>query len=143
MKGQYTIIVELLLVLIGIFITGFVISTFNTVQASVTNVSVDDSFNAVANDITIGVLKASLNNNSLVRVSVPNKISDHVYKIRLGTNEISVTSLKDSGISIRREIFNISLVNRIITSEAASALGAVEIVNDANGIKIRRPPSVL
>ena len=139
MKGQYRIIVEIMIVLVGIFLTGFIISSFSTVQGSATNISSEDTFGSVANNVVIGVLKASLTNNTIVRLNLPSKVSDQTYKIRLDEdeNEISVTDLKNN-FNVRRKIFNISLANRVITSEAVSSAGEIEIINDANGIKIRR-----
>ncbi len=139
MKGQYRIIVEIMLILMGILITSFVISSFTTVQASVKNVSAEDGFGAVANSVIIGVLKASENNNSLVRVNIPGKISDYIYKIRLENDEISVVSLGNAVVSVKRKIFNITSPNRIITSEVVSSARTVEIVSSDGEIRIRRP----
>jgi len=142
MKGQYRILLEVMLVLIGIFITGFVIGSFGTVEASVTDVSVEDGLSSVANSIVIGVLKVSLTNNSLIRIDIPDKIANDVYKIKLDgdLNEVSVESTKDSLLLVKRKIFNIALNRIISTTEVVSSGGVVEIVNDADGIKIRRPP---
>ena len=139
MKGQYRIIVEIVLILMGILITSFVISSFTTVRASVKNVSAEDGFSAVANSVIIGVLKASENDNSLVRVNIPGKISDYIYKIRLEGDEISVVSLGNAAVSVQRKIFNITSPNRIITSEVVSSARAVEIVSGGGEIRIRRP----
>jgi hypothetical protein len=147
MKGQYRLIFEVMLILVGILITSFVVSSFKTVEQSVTTVSVEDNFNAIANNIIIGLLKVSQNKNSVVQIMIPEKISDHVYKIKLENNELSILSLKDSKVNITRQIFNINqtnMISRVINSEIVSSAQIVEIINENNNnIKIRRlPPNI-
>lgn len=138
MKGQYRIIVEIVLILMGILITSFVLSSFTTVQTSVKNISSSDGFSAVANNVLIGLMKASENNNTLVRVDVPEKIYDHIYEIRIQGDELSITSLVDENMGLTRKIFNITSPNRIIPSRVVSSAGTIEILNNDAGIVIRR-----
>jgi len=75
-----------------------------------------------------------------VRFSVPDKISNHVYKIVLDdeNGQVVVVSTKDSRINVTRQIFNIT-ADRIIRSEVISSSVNIEAVNSGGFVKIRRP----
>jgi hypothetical protein len=140
MKGQYKIVLEVMFIFIGILITTYVLITFRSLNTSIDTISVEDNFNAVANNAVIAVLKVSTNNNSIVRFSVPDKISNHVYKIVLDdeNGQVVVVSTKDSRINVTRQIFNIT-ADRIIRSEVISSSVNIEAVNSGGFVKIRRP----
>jgi len=108
-KGQYRIVFEMLLILVGIMITAYVAINFEKVRSRVTETTVEDSFTAVSNTVVTGVIKASENPGSAVTIDIPDKVSDHVYKVVLDMqgNAVHVISLQDSGVNVTRQIFNI------------------------------------
>ncbi len=139
-KGQYRIVMELLLVLIGILLTGYVITIFTTVRTGTTSIALKDGFGNVADELLNSVVKVSTTPNAIERIQIPGKIAENSYKITLDgdNNQIVVTSLLDNRINITRQIFNIGEVNRISKSEVFSSVLVVEIVLDNGGIRIRR-----
>ncbi len=141
MKGQYGVVLEVMFILIGVMMTAYVITTFRTMQVAADATTINDNFNAAANNVLTGVVKVSSNNNSLVRIRVPDKISNHVYKILLDgqNNVLMLVSLSDRSINVTRQIFNISS-DRIIKSEVVSSSVIIEAVNEGDIIRIRRPP---
>lgn len=137
-KGQSRVVFEILMILIGIIMTSYVIIGFNDIQKSATNITVNDNFNTIANEVLIAVAKVSVNNNSIIRLTIPEKVSDHVYKIVLDGDSLYVVSLTNPDVNITRQLFNIGQANRIIKSEAVSSARAVEIISENNNIRIRR-----
>ena len=137
-KGQSRVVFEILMILIGIIMTSYVIIGFNDIQKSATNITVNDNFNTIANEVLIAVAKVSVNNNSIIRLTIPEKVSDHVYKIVLDDDSLYVVSLTNPDVNITRQLFNIGQANRIIKSEAVSSARAVEIISENNSIRIRR-----
>jgi hypothetical protein len=141
MKGQYRVLLEIIFILIGILITGYVLSTFDTLQNSVNKITIEDNFNVVANNALNALLKASASNYSLVRFAVPPTISGHTYKILVDPdgNSILVVSLKNININATRKIFNITS-DRIVKSEAISSSIVIEAVSEGGMVRIRRAP---
>lgn len=137
-KGQYHILLEMMLVILGILITVYTISLFTDVRTGATKVAVQDNFDLVAEEIATGVIKVSAAENATHRIQIPDKIADASYKIRLDDNSVIVMNLVDNTVNVTKEIFNIGQVNRIITSEVASASLIVEIVSEDGNIRIRR-----
>ncbi|MBI3190995.1 hypothetical protein HYZ41_04815 [archaeon] len=140
MKGQYKIVLEVMFILVGIFITSYVVMTFGSLNKSIDVITVEDNFNAVANNVVVSVLKVAENDNSISRFTVPDKISSHVYKVVLDSenSRIYVISMKDSTVNVTRQIFNITS-DRIVTSEVISSSVNIEAVNEGGIIRIRRP----
>lgn len=137
-KGQYHIVLEVLLILIGILITGYVISIFTDVKTGATSVVVSDNFNIVADQIIVGLVKVSTTPNSIERIKIPERIADVSYRITLDSNQITVSDFRNSRINATRQIFNIDSVNRISRSEVVSSALVVEVVAENGNIKIRR-----
>jgi hypothetical protein len=140
MKGQYQIILEVVLILVGIMITAYTISIFTDMRTGTTSVALKDNFNAVADQVLSGLVRASANSNAVERVHVPGKIADHPYRISLdgASNVLTISSLTDDGIGVTREIFNIGQVNRISSGDVASSALVVEVVSENGNIRIRR-----
>lgn len=139
-KGQYRILFEVMLILIGILITGYVISNFGDLQATVTTLAVSDNFNSIANEVMIGLLKASANNGTIVRIPIPDKISGQVYSVAVDgpSNSIRIASLTKPSLFVTREIFNIGQVNRIISSQVVSSARVLEVVSENGYVRVRR-----
>ncbi|MCX6815512.1 MAG: hypothetical protein NT120_01500 [Candidatus Aenigmarchaeota archaeon] len=138
MKGQYKLIFEVLLILAGIVMTGFVIANFQGMQKAATSIALRDSFNTVANNVIIAVIKASNEENSIIRLDIPDQISSNVYKIGMEGDLLTVSSVNNPEINITRQIFNIGQPNRISKSEVISSAGNIEVVTENGRIRLRR-----
>lgn len=138
MKGEYRIVMELFLFLIGIIIAVFTLSTFSGLQADTEKVSLEDQLGGVANDIINGVVKAA-ENQSIVRVEVPEKLSGKIYSMRFSDAEdaLLMRTLELPNIEITRQLFNISK-SHDITGEVVSTARFIEITNDGRNIQLRR-----
>lgn len=139
-KGQYQIIIEMLLVLVGIMIAGYTVSLFTDVKTGANTIAVRDSFTVIADQVVNGVVKASATPNSIQRIRIPGKIAETSYKITLdgAGNVVNVTSLGTGGIIVAKQIFNIGQPNRIRNSEVSGSSLIVEVVSEAGEIRIRR-----
>jgi hypothetical protein len=137
-KGQYKIVYEVMLILIGIFITGYVISNFTNLQSAMTTITVKDNFNIIADQVMVGIVKVSNGESSLVRIEVPEKVSEFVYEISLTDGNLTVKSLNGPPINVTREIFNIGQVNRINQSRVVSSARTIEVVAEYGKIVLRR-----
>ena len=136
MKGQYRIVFETMLILIGIFITSYVAVNFENVRVTVTGMAAEDGFTSVANNIILGLEKASENPGSSIAVDIPEKVSGYVYKIdlNLGDNNVTIMALENPGINVTRQIFNIGKGRNYIRTDyqVVSSAGVVNIIYDAN-----------
>ena len=141
MKGQYRVLLEIVFILLGILITGYVLSTFKTLQDKTNEATVEDNINAVADSALTALIKVYTTDNSIVRFNVPEKISEHTYKILLDgdNNRLVVISVKNRAINSTRQIFNIP-ANRINKSEVYSSSVIIEAINQGGVIGIRRAP---
>ncbi|MEM7819574.1 MAG: hypothetical protein QXD48_01975 [Candidatus Aenigmatarchaeota archaeon] len=136
MKGQYRIITEIMLFAIGLSITSYIVISFGNVQEVMMNITMKDNMNDIANLILNGLIKSSMNINSTIKLSIPEKISNEEYKISIKNDEIRISSLK-TGVYIVRQLFNISQ-SYSINTEVVSMAKFIEIVNENNEIKIKR-----
>lgn len=139
MKGQYRIVLEVMLFAIGVAITSFVLVSFQDMQQNVSDVSITDQLNSVLNNVINGIVKASLNKNSIVRIDIPVTISKKIYRIRFDENSKKLIAqlLQRPDINVTKEIFNIE-EGKIIEGDVVSSAGIVEISYNGTDITIRR-----
>ena len=137
-KGQYRIVSEILLFLIGILITSFVIINFNGIESSVKKITVRDQLESVSDTVATAISKVSNAGNATIRLSIPYLISRNQYKILLrSTNGGTLTvSTLDGTASVSRQIFNIDYDNTnsnngvINNSDVVSSAGFIEIIKN-------------
>ncbi len=148
MKGQYRIVSELVLFGVGIMITIYVITNFNTVQNTVQDVTLKDQFEGIADTVSTAIIKAANCGNCTVRFRVPDKVSDNIYKISIrsvyeaNAGGLLIINTVDGKVSVQRQLFNINYDNIdgsdvINNSEVTSTGQFIEVVNDGQ-ITIRR-----
>jgi hypothetical protein len=138
MKGQYKIVVEIMLFAIGLSITSYVILSFGNVQRSVENVTTVDNMDVVGDVIINGIIKASQIGNSTVKLTIPEQISTSNYEVNIENDELTISSIQNPSIFIKRQIFNISQIYSISNRSIASAAKFVEIKSDGTNIWIKR-----
>ncbi|MFA4820302.1 MAG: hypothetical protein WC613_05090 [Candidatus Aenigmatarchaeota archaeon] len=140
-KGQYRLISEMLLFLLGIMITSYVIVNFNTLQAGVKTMAVKDQMENVIDTVASAIVKVANTNNATIRVVIPGKVSENVYKISIKDQRdlkggiINVSAL-DGSVSVERQLFNIDYDNTISSnhiinnSEVVSSAQLIEIIKN-------------
>ena len=137
-KGQYRIVSEILLFLIGILITSFIIINFGNVEDSVKKISVRDQLESVGNSVATAIVKVANADNATIRLSIPDMVSKNIYRISLrSTNggEMILSTL-DGNTSVKRQIFNIDYDNTgsnnhvINDSDVVSSAEFIEIVKN-------------
>lgn len=139
MKGQYRILMEVMLFAIGVAIASFVLISFGDLQESTESVSIKDQMNTVLNVVINGAVKASLTPGSVVRVPIPPTISGRTYMIFVqGDKNLTAIDLNEPAINVTREIFNIDEPNKRLQGNVVSSAGIVEITNDGAKIIIQR-----
>ena len=133
-KGQYRLISEMLLFLIGIMITSYVIINFGSLQTSVTGMATRDP-------VASAIVKVANTDNATIRLVIPVKVSESVYKISIKDQHglffggiINVTTL-DGAISVERQLFNIDYDNTISNNHI---INNSEVVSSAQLIEIRK-----
>ena len=137
-KGQYRLISEILLFLIGMLITSFVIINFNNVQASVEQITLRDQLESVSDYVATAIVKVSAADNATIRLSVPEKMSEKIYSISIKDADGGKLIINTIGgsLTLERQIFNIDYDNTnsnnhiINNSEVASSAGFIEIVKN-------------
>ena len=148
-KGQYRIISEILLFLVGILITSFVIIDFGNVESSVKKVSLKDQLESVGDTVATAIVKVANVDNATIRLSIPDKVSNNIYKISITSangGEMTLTTL-DGTTSVKRQIFNIDYDNTnsnnhvINNSDIVSSAGFVEVVKNEKITLVRSKTS--
>jgi hypothetical protein len=138
MKGQYRVIMEVLLFGIGVAITSFILVNFANLQKNTAIVSTEDQMETVLNSITNGIVKASHMPNSIIRIEIPKSVSGKTYKLFIqNKNNIVAVDLEDTSISVSRKLFNLN-ESLLIKGEVVSSAGIVEIKNDGSTIIMQR-----
>ncbi|MBI4174184.1 MAG: hypothetical protein HY517_00940 [Candidatus Aenigmarchaeota archaeon] len=145
-KGQYRIISEIILFAVGILITSYVIVNFNSLQSATQEITLDDQMNNIADIVATAIVKVSTQDNATVRLTIPDRISDSIYRISIkdaGGGKIIVSKM-DGTASVERQIFNINYNNTINTgsvinnSEVVSSAQFIEIVKNEKITILRR-----
>lgn len=138
MKGQYRLLTEIFLFLLGIIIAAFTLTTFTNIQTVSEEFALVDQLTGVSNIVINGIIKAA-EDESIVRIEVPEKISGKVYSIHLDdiTDTVYVRTLEQPNIEISRQLFNISKSHDII-GEIVSTARFIEIINDGKNIQMKR-----
>lgn len=135
MKGQYTVVQELLLFAIGILVVVFVVSIFSNIEDTVTEYTVAQNIEKIGNRIMNGITKVLENEemNATIVIEVPILLSNHVYKISIG-RELNIST---KVATFSQNIFNIS--NKYnISGEAMSSAGRIKIEYNQTHITLRR-----
>lgn len=138
MKGQYRLLTEIFLFLVGIMIAAFTLTTFANIQEVSEEAALFDQLTGVSNMVVNGMTKAA-ESESILRVEIPEKVSGKIYSIRLddATDSLYVATLEQPRVEITRQLFNISK-SHDITGEVVSTARFVEIVNDGENIQLKR-----
>lgn len=137
MKGQYRVIMEILLFGIGVAIASFILVSFSNIQKNTTEISTKDQMEMMLNTVINGIVKSS-QSNSTVRVEIPARISGHTYKLFIqNKNNIVAVDLEDQAINISRSLFNLNESVPIV-GEVVSSGGIMEINYNGSAIVIQR-----
>jgi hypothetical protein len=137
-KGQYRVINEIIIFTIGIAITSYTAFSFYNIQQSVFNTTKTSQLGQITDLVALSIVKAAeTNSNSIVGLHIPKTISGSVYAIKANGNALTVYYIKNPGINVTRQIFNINKTHSII-GEIVSSSEYIEIQNIENEIKIKR-----
>jgi hypothetical protein len=128
MKGQYRILIEILLFAIGVSITSFIVISFRDVQLFLTERSSESQMESVSNYVSSAIMNIRYNSTS--KIKIPEKISESDYVILADCDEskcqLNVTTVSFNGINVTKQLFNMGL-DYIITGSVAGASKYIEI----------------
>ena len=140
-KGQYKLVGELFLFLISIMITSYVIINFDSLQNGVKGMATKDQMENVIDAVASAIVKVANTDNATIRLSIPGKVSESVYKISIKDQNgllfggvINITTL-DGTVSVQRQLFNIDYDN---TFSSNHVINNSEVVSSAQLIEIRK-----
>jgi hypothetical protein len=138
MKGQYLLVNEVLLFVLGIFIVYFVATSFETIKIGINQVTTTDHMTALSDLFVLGIVKTfEAGDNTSMVFKMPEDLSVQTFRIRASGNQLIVSLYSDDRINLTREIFNIS-TSKVITGNLISSAQYVMITNNATHIEIRR-----
>lgn len=138
MKGQYILVNEVLLFILGIFIVYFVASSFSSIQEGLENITTYDHMNSLSEFFVVGILKAyESGENSTLILKMPEYFSTQTYRITANGNNLTVAIASDPRIKVTRELFNIS-ASKIITGSITSSVRYILISNNDTHIELGR-----
>ena len=115
MIGQYRILSEMLIFVVGMAITSYVALSFSGIREFIGTVSTEDKLESTAGNIINSILRVSKDNSFLV-VEVPEKVSEKEYTIKVvdgngaacDKGEDCFLNLSTTDVSVARQLFNIS-----------------------------------
>ncbi len=115
MRGQYTILSEILIFSVGLAIASYVSMSFSGVKEFIGSVSTDDKMENAAITI-LNSIGASIREKSYIVLEIPQAVSGKVYRIRVvdaGGGECALhddcfLNLSTADASVAKQIFNIS-----------------------------------
>ncbi len=142
LKGQYRIVTEIIIFGVGVGILSFIIVNFSSIEDSISRTSVNSQLKSASNIVMLGIVKASLNTNSSIRISMPSSFSGNSYMISLedcktGGGCLMVLSKYSGTINVSRGIFNINQSYNI-TGWAISSANYIDITSNNSDIIFRR-----
>lgn len=143
LKGQYRIVTEIIIFGIGVGILSFIIVNFSSVEDSVSKTAINSQLRSVSNIAMLGIVKASINVNSSIRVDIPSGFSGNDYVVsmeggcRTGRNCLLMLSRYDGSINVSRSIFNINQSYNI-TGWVISSANYIDIISNNSDITFRR-----
>ena len=137
MKGQYRLVSEILLFVLGILIASFSAFTLSSTETDITEASIEDQMGAISDFLTLAIVKVfEIGENSSIMLKMPRYFSSRVYKIRGYQGTLVVSLYEDERINVTHEIFNISESKNIIGMITSSS-EYVMITNNMTTIEIR------
>lgn len=137
-KGQYILVNEVLLFILGIFIVYFVASSFSNIQEGLENVTTYDHMNSLSEFFVVGMIKAyESGENSTLILKMPEYFSTQTYRISASGNNLTVALASDPRIKVTRELFNIS-ASKIITGSITSSVRYILILNNDTHMELGR-----
>lgn len=147
MLGQYKILSEILIFAIGMAITSYVVLSFSGVRDFIGTVSAEDKLENVANTVINAAVK-SAGSNSLLVVEIPETISGSAYTIKMLDRDgdicdkgedcfVNLTTSVFTGISVKRQLFNISQ-NYNIKGDVHSTARFLTVYSKADEITLGR-----
>ena len=105
LKGQFRIVEESILFLVGILIVSMVIMSFQSVEKKLKDTSIHDHFLSVASYLENGIMKVSKYDNAEIRLKIPNKLSDRVYVVELKNGSILIYDYLKPSTNISESLF--------------------------------------
>ncbi len=137
-KGQHTILREVFLFAIGVAITSFIVLSFNNVQNTSRELAMHDQMLKVATTVAGTVVHlAQIEENATIKIILPEKLSEEIYRIKLSDGVVHVSLFGDSAINVTKKIFNIEKTY-VITGEVISTGRFFEVISEDKSIRIRR-----
>ncbi|MFH0832567.1 MAG: hypothetical protein V1900_02520 [Candidatus Aenigmatarchaeota archaeon] len=145
MKAQYRILEEILIFSLGIAIVSFVMINFQHLHDSMSGVAIESQLTSVSNMLTAAIIKSSLSNNSVIRMSIPETISDNEYQIKIADSggrtcnvgDECLLKLSCTDTIISQRLFNISQTHNII-GNVVSGSRYIRIVSNSTDIVVER-----
>ncbi|MDI6721884.1 MAG: hypothetical protein QMD85_05800, partial [Candidatus Aenigmarchaeota archaeon] len=137
MKGQNTIINEILLFAMGISITAAVITNFQLIQKSSTETTIYRNFDNVANTVINGITEVMKEDYGKVVIKIPDRIASVTYRIKVSSDILMVSVIDNPRINITKSLFNISHTTHghpeereIIYGDVVSTARYIEIISE-------------
>lgn len=141
MKGQYRILGEIFVFTIGIVLVSMVIASFQGIQESVDELLIKDNLNTISSLLVSGIVKASIENNLIIRMEIPQRVSYRTYQMEIDGDLLVLSDSKTPEINVTQELFNITKNHNIVIigDRLQSAARYIEISQDeADNILIKR-----
>ncbi len=136
-KGQYQIINEFFLFLIGVFVVVFVTTSLTGVQQYLARMSAESKFEQISNYVSSAVVTSlEYDANTTVRIKIPVRINDISYGILISDNILTLYDLNDIERNFSITLFNLSSKKNIMCDESSGA--KYLLIKNAENITIVR-----
>jgi len=122
MKGQYEVVNEVFLFMLGILIITILATSLETVKTSLQTLNLKRNYEQVATLITSLVVHSFVSGeNTTLSFALPPLIAEEVYVINCRNNELVVEELNNPLNNLSSSLFNIPIEKTVACSELSSA----------------------
>ncbi len=138
MKGQYEVVNEVFLFMLGILIVTIIAASLETVKTSLLSLNLKRNYEQVATLITSLVVHSFVaGENTTLSFTLPSLIAEEVYSMNCEGNELRIEELNNPLNNLTYPLFNIPIEKTVACSELSSAR-YFYLRNTAQNLSIRR-----
>jgi len=138
MKGQYRVVMEIMLFGIGVAIASFVLVVFTNMQNVASDLSTRDQFEMILNSVSNSMISASQSANSTISQQIPPSVSGHTYKLFIqNKSNITALDMQDPSVNVTRNVFKLN-ESIILEGEVISSAGTIQISFNGTHLRIGR-----
>ena len=135
--GQFKLVEETFLFLIGIVLISIILFSFRTAETRLESASINDQFSSIAEYVLNGIVKIAEFDNASIQLRIPKRISDKIYVISFEGDNLTVYDYENPSIKVSEELRGLE-ESKTFSGYVFSTAGYIIIKAENNKISIGR-----